>query len=100
MTGSLHYMRNDYRVGKRQVSFVCPEWLWLAVKEQAAVRGCSVSDLVRDALASEVAVEPREQQQATGHTPAWAEQALQSKYQAARAGEGVVVEADPLEEIA
>ena len=55
-SGMLHYMAgNDYRSGRRQVSLVVDEGLWLAVRESARLRGCSVSALVRDALASEIA---------------------------------------------
>jgi hypothetical protein len=49
--------KNDYRVGRRQVSFVVDEGLWGAVRDAARVRGCSMSDVVRDALLSEVVVE-------------------------------------------
>lgn len=51
----LHYMAgNDYRRGRRQVSFVVDEGLWVAVKGVAAARGWSVTRLVTDLLEREV----------------------------------------------
>jgi hypothetical protein len=45
----LHYIvcvRNKYRVGRKQVSFVVDVGLWLRVKDVAAARGVSVTRLV------------------------------------------------------
>lgn len=51
----LHYMAgNDYRRGRRQVSFVVDEGLWVAVKGVAAGRGWSVTRLVTELLEREV----------------------------------------------
>lgn len=53
--GMLHYMAgNDYRRGRRQVSFVVDEGLWVAVKGVAAVRGWSVTRLITEVLEREV----------------------------------------------
>lgn len=52
---TLHYMAgNDYRSGRRQVSFVVDESLWAAVKGVAAGRGWSVTRLVTELLEKEV----------------------------------------------
>ena len=54
-SGMLHYMaRNDYRRGRRQVSFVVDESLWAAVKGAAAVRCWSVTRFVTEILEREV----------------------------------------------
>lgn len=45
---------NDYRSGRRQVSFVVDESLWAAVKGCAAVRGWSVTKLITELLEREV----------------------------------------------
>lgn len=45
---------NDYRVDKRQVSFVVDSSLWAAVKGSAAARGWSVTRLVTELLEKEV----------------------------------------------
>lgn len=45
---------NDYRSGRRQVSFVVDESLWAAVKGVAAGRGWSVTRLVTELLEREV----------------------------------------------
>ena len=51
----LHYMpKNDYRRGRRQVSFVVDEGLWGAVKGAAASRGWSVTRFVTEVLEREV----------------------------------------------
>lgn len=47
-------MRNDYRAGRRQVSFVVDEALWVAVKGLAAARGMSVTRFVTELLEAEV----------------------------------------------
>jgi len=86
---------NDYRVGRRQVSFVVDEGLWGAVKAAAALRGLSVTAFVTGLLEDAVVVEaPVVQGQ-----PDW-----ESIMAAGRAAKVVykvdTVEADPLEEIA
>lgn len=54
-SGMLHYMaRNDYRRGRRQVSFVVDESLWAAVKGAAALRCWSVTRFVTEILEREV----------------------------------------------
>ena len=51
----LHYMSgNDYRVGRKQVSFVVDEALWVAVKGTAAASGVSVTRWLTDVLEREV----------------------------------------------
>lgn len=51
----LHYMAgNDYRRGRRQVSFVVDEGLWVAVKGVAAASGWSVTRFVTELLEREV----------------------------------------------
>lgn len=55
----LHYMSgNDYRRGRRQVSFVVDEGLWLAVKAAAAGGGVSVTAFVTDLLENAVGTAP------------------------------------------
>lgn len=47
----VHYIncvKNGYRVGRKQVSFVVDVGLWLRVKQVAAARGVSVTRLVTD----------------------------------------------------
>lgn len=47
----LHYMAgNDYRRGRRQVSFVVDEGLWVAVKVRAGLEGVSVTRFVSGLL--------------------------------------------------
>lgn len=39
-------MRNDYRVGRRQVSFVCDVGLWELVRVRAVAGGVSVTSVI------------------------------------------------------
>lgn len=105
-SGSLHYMRNDYRAGRRQVSFVVDEALWGATKGLAAARGMSVTAFVTGLLEAEVMpdVQPDTPASplapATPTTPDW-----DSIMERGRASRVVVVSdtvsgSDPLEEIA
>ena len=58
-SGSVHYMAgNDYRRGRRQVSMVVDDALWLAVKANAAAKGVSVTRFVTDLLETAVQPEP------------------------------------------
>ena len=50
--------KNDYRVGRRQVSFVVDEGLWGLVRAAAAGRGVSVTGFVTGLLEDAVVVEP------------------------------------------
>ena len=50
----LHYMKNRYREGRRQVSLVVDEGLWLSVKAAAFTRRVSVTELVTVLLMKEV----------------------------------------------
>ena len=50
----LHYMKNRYREGRRQVSLVVDEGLWLSVKAAAFTRRVSVTELVTVLLEKEV----------------------------------------------
>lgn len=49
--------KNDYRVGRRQVSFVVDEGLWCAVKAAAVAGGVSVTGFVTGVLEDAVVVE-------------------------------------------
>ena len=50
----LHYMAgNDYRVGRRQVSFVVDEGLWGVVRVCASVRGMSMTQWLTEVLERE-----------------------------------------------
>lgn len=98
--GMLHYMAgNDYRVGKRQVSLVVDEALWWAVKGVAAVQGVSVTRLVTGLLEDAVMeplVEPQQNPTGYRNVPDWATALPLERVRS----EVVVVEGDPLEEIA
>lgn len=99
-------MRNDYRQGRRQVSFVVDEALWAAVKGLAAARGVSVTRFVTELLEAQVMPDvqpntsPSTLAPATSTTPDW-----ESIMERGRASRVVVVSdtvsgGDPLEEIA
>ena len=99
-------MRNDYRAGRRQVSFVVDEALWVAVKGLAAARGMSVTRFVTELLEAEVMPDeqpdiPASPVAAPTHTtPDW-----ESIMERGRASRVVVVsdtvsDVDPLVEIA
>ena len=100
----LHYMPgNDYRRGKRQVSFVVDESLWLAVRAAAVRRGTSMTSVIRDALLSETAGEQQEQPDTSpAPTPDWS--SILRAGALAKGGDRVVYDVasqtDPLEEIA
>ena len=87
--------KNDYRVGRRQVSFVVDEGLWGAVKAAAVAGGVSVTAFVTGLLEDAVVVE----RSVGGVGPDWdAIMAAGREVKVVYSVDTVVV--DPLEEIA
>ena len=99
--------KNDYRSGRRQVSFVVDEVLWLQVKAVAAAQGVSVTRLVTGLL--EEAVDGDVGYRSDDHGPvAQARDFVRSLSGGDRGGDpvssavgrGTLESRDPLEEIA
>lgn len=102
----LHYMRNDYRRDKRQVSFVVDEGLWAATKGLAAARGVSVTQFVTGLLEAEVMPDEQPDQTlppvatTTSTTPDWDSIMDRGRATRVRVVSDTVSGSDPLEEIA